>query len=229
MTKLALTIMTPLAAYVRIWAFSVLCRTLTRAGAELVFNDAVCLGCIAAFCFPLQPAALLLGFGTRVASLLTSMPYIHDSQHWCLHTDLAVMAAIVGALWQRARAAKPGPWGRMLAQFEPDGAAAVVAEATGTIRVQYLLFYSAAALYKANAGFLDPYFSCAPVFILQLVEQNVPAALLPAALLDLLTAAAPGIILGTEALVPVLLWVEPRVGVAFAALCPGQARVFQRP
>ena len=34
-----------------------------------------------AFCFPLNPSALLVGFGGRVAFILASLPYVHDSQN----------------------------------------------------------------------------------------------------------------------------------------------------
>ena len=66
-----------LAAYVRMWAVGTMCRTLGRSGRELTYNEPVALCAFVAFCFPLQPAALLLGFGARVAALVASLPYVH--------------------------------------------------------------------------------------------------------------------------------------------------------
>ena len=143
----------PLAAYIRLWSVSVVCRVLTRAGAELVWNEAVAAGAVAALCFPLQPAALILGFGLRITALLASLPYIHDSQHWCLHTDLAVCVAVLGVLRQRAAAGKPAG---LLAGLGRGEAAAVAAGAAATVRAQYIVLYAAAALFVPQSTWPAP-------------------------------------------------------------------------
>ena len=70
-----------LAAYVRMWAVGTCVRTLSRSGRELVLNEMAAGGAAIAFCFPLNPLALLVGFGLRVLALLISLPYVHDSQN----------------------------------------------------------------------------------------------------------------------------------------------------
>lgn len=206
----------PLAAYVRLWAVSVMLRVLSRSGFELLYNEAVAFFAAIAFLFPLHPLTLLLSFGWRIAALVASLPYIHDSQHWCLHTDLAVAFAIISMLRQRMAsgpAAVP-----LLARFSREEADVVAKDAASTVQFQYLLLYMAAALYKANTGFMHARYSCAPVFLLSLLEQNLPQMLLSPALLKLATQLAPSIILATETLVPVLFLLAPRCGVCFAAL-----------
>jgi hypothetical protein len=204
----------PLTAYVRLWAVSVTCRVLSRAGAELRFNEAVAACALLAFISPKQPAALLLGLGCRIFAVLASMPYVHDSQYWCLQTDLALVLVILGTLRTRSRNGVVGP----AAGFDSKEAASVAAGTASIVRGQFLLFYTAAALFKANTGFMDPYFSCAPIYLVQLMEQNLPDAMLTPTITWLATQAAPTIILGTEALIPVLLWLVPPYGVAFASL-----------
>ena len=81
---------------------------------------------------------------------------------------------------------------------------------------------------------MHPRFSCAPVYLMQLLEQNLPASLLQhesaAFWLQLQTTIAPTLILLVEFAVPVLLLLEVRAGVAFAALfhwyeCPEKSKI----
>ena len=69
-----------LSMYVRVWAAAVCCRVLSPPGRELRYNHVVAAAAALAFCLPLQPAALLVGFGIRILALLASFPYVHDSQ-----------------------------------------------------------------------------------------------------------------------------------------------------
>ena len=66
--------------YVRVWAAAVCCRVLSPPGRELRYNHVVAAAAALAFCLPLQPAALLVGFGVRILALLASFPYVHDGQ-----------------------------------------------------------------------------------------------------------------------------------------------------
>ena len=50
-TKLPLS---PLAAYVRVWAVATICRVVSRAGSELLYNQTVAGCAFVALCFPLQ-------------------------------------------------------------------------------------------------------------------------------------------------------------------------------
>ena len=236
----------PLTLYVRLWAFSVICRVLSRAGAELLYlfrrisrltisperlfalefvvsvlmliktlvagsryNEAVAVCACLALALPQHPAVLLLSLGCRISAVLESMPYVHDSQYWCLQTDLALTVSIITVVRHRSYS---------FSGFNHKEAGAVAVRTASIVRGQLILFYSAAALLKANEGFLTPYFSCAPIYLVQLMEQNIPTALLTPSIAWLATQSAPVIILATEALIPLLLWLYPRYGVAFASL-----------
>ena len=73
-----------IAAYVRLWAFCTFTRVFFRSGKELVYNSYVAAAVVPSFLLPTQPLALLCGFGVRIFAMLSSLPYLHDSQHWCL-------------------------------------------------------------------------------------------------------------------------------------------------
>ena len=72
------------AAYVRLWAFCTFTRVFFRSGKELVYNSYVAAAVVPSFLLPTQPLALLCGFGVRIYAMISSLPYLHDSQHWCL-------------------------------------------------------------------------------------------------------------------------------------------------
>ncbi|KAL3898545.1 MAG: hypothetical protein SGPRY_012820, partial [Prymnesium sp.] len=96
-----------------------------------------------------------------------------------------------------------------------------VALAAPIIRSQYVLFYFATAVWKANYTFLSPAVSCAPIFFLQLLDTYVPAALVPHSLPFLAARSAPWVTLGVEGLIPALLSLRApfsRAGIALGAL-----------
>ena len=138
---------------------------------------------------------------------------------------VALLAAVVRRLRRKSGDEKKrlfGDGGIVSTGFSETEASFITADAKATVRVQFLLLYTAAALYKYNEGFLHHRFSCAPVYLIQIVEAYFPASMLatPTAthLLKLLTLAAPTLILLVEAAVPVLLWMDLRLGAAFTAL-----------
>ena len=64
--------------------------------------------------------------------------------------------------------------------------------AAPTIKHQLAVFYLAAGVWKINSSFLDPYYSCGPVFFMQLLDVYVPQSLLAdPRLLVLVATAAP--------------------------------------
>ena len=204
-----------LGTYVRIWALNSLCRVLTGPGKELVGKYPVACCLAVAFSFPESPLAVLLGFGARAVAILRSYPYVHDSQNWSLQTDLAVLVAFASVLLGRRRRG-----GGLFARFGDAEAASWRRAASATVYWQYLFFYTAAALWKANEGFMSPRFSCAPIYLVQIAEAYVPAGLIadnPWAI-EMITAWAPAVVLLVEALVPLLLWADVRAGIAFAGL-----------
>ena len=146
---------------------------------------------------------------------------------------MTMMVAVIAALVRRSRggvkkvkkkppAATASGLSGMLSSFSSEEVTVLTADAVTTIKYQFMLFYTAAALYKFNSGFMHPRYSCAPVYLIQILEANIPATVLatPTAhyLLEMLTLAAPTIILLVEAVIPVLLWIDVRIGASFAAL-----------
>ena len=69
-----------LPAYVRMWAIATFTRVMFRSGKELLYNRTVAMTTVLTFVFPTQPVVLLLGFMTRIYAMLSSAPYLHDSQ-----------------------------------------------------------------------------------------------------------------------------------------------------
>ena len=65
---------------------------------------------------------------------------------------------------------------------------------------------------------MSPETSCAPIYLIALLERNVPASLLHPAFLAVVTAIAPTLILLVELIIPFLLWLEVRSGIVFASL-----------
>ena len=212
-----------IAAYVRVWAAATFARVVFRAGKELVYNRIVAVAVVPAFFFPTHPVALVVGFGVRIFAMISSLPYLHDSQWWCLQSDAAVLGALVGTLWvsrcirtmqsSTKRATSP-----LLDSLCESEASNIVSEVAPTIRILYIFCYFAAGIWKWNEGFMSPKTSCAPIYLIALLERHVPASLIHPRFLDAVTAAAPTLILLVELAIPVLLWIEVRSGIVFASL-----------
>lgn len=143
-----------IASYVRIWSFCTFTRVFFRSGKELVYNNAVAVAVIPPLIYPKEPIALLLGFGTRIFAMISSLPYLHDSQHWCLQSDLAVFGAILGTLCtsRLLNKKKKTKKNDMLESLNDPEAAEIVRVAAPTIRFGYIAFYFAAGWWKWNEG-----------------------------------------------------------------------------
>lgn len=204
-----------LQVYARLWAVATACRVLSRAGTELVLNEYVAVACGITFLFPMSPVALMIGVCMRVYALFASLPYIHDSQYWCLQTDLAFLIAILSTLVQRYL--KKGL--RVFASFDDPDADVLISRASATIWFQFLMMYTAAALLKVNSAFMDSHYSCAPIYLIQLLDQHFPSGFWDRYpdVIQWVTSSAPTQILLVEAIVPFLLFLYPRSGVAFTA------------
>lgn len=127
-----------------------------------------------------------------------------------------MVAALLAALARRRR--RPGV--AVTAGLSREEAVSIAEATTAIVRWQFIVFYAAAAFFKFNSGFMHHRFSCAPIYVLQLVERQLGADTLrrlPAAV-EALTAAAPTLILFVETLIPILLVLEIRSGLVFAAL-----------
>ena len=164
----------------------------------------------AAAFFPLQPAVLFAALAVRIWQIANSLPYNNDSQHWCLHSDLTLLAALAYRVMSRRKRSTA-------AALTPREASDITSAAGATIRIQLLFVYAAAALFKANDGFMSPRTSCASIYMVQIAEQNLPPSLLRPGLLRAIVNGAPAVVLIVEVLVPLLLWLRPRWGVPFVA------------
>lgn len=127
----------------------------------------------------------------RIVSLLLSLPYVHDSQHWCLQTDLALLAEIFILIYTNRHSSNNtdyentsstessldfndnSPLKTRKEEREVDNgkdeASIILSHASAMIYVQFIFFYAAAALFKINDGFLSPKASCAPIYIIQVM------------------------------------------------------------
>lgn len=125
---------------------------------------------------PLTAAALwtrsirLWIMGSMLATAIADfslMPFIWDSEYWCLLTDFAAIYALVATLgWKRVL------WnGTKFTEEEIDS---IYPQLSSTIQIQMMLFYTAAWFWKLNWDFLDANSSCAPIFAMQLLDHITP-------------------------------------------------------
>ena len=201
-----------LATYVRLWVLAIISRE-TQGFSGLAQDEIrarLCgpIGAVlaAAFVFP-WPALFAAALLFRVAAIARKLPLVHDSQWWGLQADLVLLCAILLHVCRAPRTA--------LASLPHQEAAALIDATSLAVRAQMAIFYSAAAFWKLNDGFLDPRYSCAPVFVLQMLDhlsfEPSPAALAA------LAAMAPAVVLAIEFAVPLALLLSSRAGI-FAAL-----------
>lgn len=116
-----------------------------------------------------------------MVSDLIKAPFIWDSEWWCLQTDLAfILSATL----------EDGFFSSTIA-VQPEARQRIFARAAATIRIQMTIFYSAAAFWKLNTAFLDSHSSCAPIFVVQLVDAFWPRPSLPRSVLRGLVKIAP--------------------------------------
>mmetsp|Transcript_36806 Transcript_36806/g.60927 ORF Transcript_36806/g.60927 Transcript_36806/m.60927 type:complete len:573 (+) Transcript_36806:54-1772(+) len=193
---------TVLHAWIRFWVLQQ-CLMLYAAGISLPINavQVLLLGALGAF--PSTPLACV-SLCVRLSATLHKMPFVWDSYYWCLQTDLVLLLALLPALARRC------------------SANTALFTASRTIRVQLALFYLGAGFWKINTSFIHPRYSCAPIFFLQLLASYTPLWLEPpAATLQLVAHAAPGMTIAGELAIGVLLLSSgamARLGVCIALL-----------
>jgi alpha-ketoglutarate-dependent taurine dioxygenase len=87
------------------------------------------------------------------------------------------------------------------------------------VRWQLAIFYYATTVYKFTRSFFSHKVSCAPIFVLALLDMMVPAGLsVPQPLIAMLTVTAPALTILVEGLIPTLLAVAPGWGVLVGLL-----------
>ena len=172
-------------------------RVISPSGKALRYNRLVMISSCIAFFFPLKKDhkdnnriknkfVVLSCFCVRILSLVSSLPYVHDSQHWCLQTDLAVVAEIIFCFMRPSKKTQIEIRGksnhaktltgeqkeerkRTKDSSENDQASMILSNASAMIYTQFIFFYTAAAFFKINEGFLSPKVSCAPIYIVQVL------------------------------------------------------------
>ena len=135
------------------------------------------------------------------SATLAGAPFIWDHELWDGLTELIVMASMAAHLFESFYAAES-------AEGSANGAPStnrIVARCAPAVRAAMVIFYSAAAFWKFNSSFFDPVASCAPVFVMQLVAQYVPANVVPLGLTDFVVWTAPHLAAVVEVLIPLLL------------------------
>jgi hypothetical protein len=111
---------------------------------------------------------------------------------------------------------------------------ALAREIMAVMRNALVWFYIGAGVWKINYGFLDTQGSCAPIYLLQLVDAFVPPALMPPmAVLQLVSDTAPAMVILVEAGIGVLMHLPSRacalLGVALGVLLHGLIAITPRP
>ena len=112
--------------------------------------------CLAACLCPENSTVTALAFAFRFAWWLGRLPFTWDSEIMEALTDLAVIVHLVAA---------DGP--------SPRDASALIGT---SIRRQMGWFYLFAGFWKINTSFLDPRYSCASIYLAQLLDAYAPPA-----------------------------------------------------
>ena len=151
------------------------------------------------------PESFALALVVRLADTLSIMPVMWDSYYWCLQVDgglllcLGYLALVRGQL--------------LSADSHADSLAAWWAT---TARQQLGIFYLAAGVWKVNTSFLDARTSCAPIFVLTLLQTlGYTPQPLRAKQLALL---APGVTIAGELTIGILLLLPSRAAVRIGVL-----------
>jgi hypothetical protein len=99
----------------------------------------------AAFFFPSNRLAVAAALCARLAGIVASFPLVWDSNYWSALTDISALLHVLGLL--------PSIRRTMLAQMG--------------------MLYLAAGLLKLNTSFLDTRYSCAPIYIVQILDYHL--------------------------------------------------------
>ena len=115
------------------------------------------------FCFGLlsftaaypTPHMAIVALAVRLLDSLVLVPVIWDSYYWCLQLDGGLLLLLLGQ-----RAWLPGgPAKSSYASWWAE-----------TARLQLAVFYFASGFWKLNSSFLNVHTSCAPMFLLTLLQ-----------------------------------------------------------
>ena len=117
-------------------------------------------------------------------------PFMFNSDIWATIMDVGVIFATI-AFTGVKRLFSP-----MTSATER---AALCREVMAVLRTDLMWFYIGAGVWKMNWGFLDTAGSCAPIYILQLLDAYLPSALAPPTwAIQLVNDTAPALVIAVE-------------------------------
>jgi hypothetical protein len=142
------------------------------------------------------------------------MPYIWDSEYWCIWTDITLLLSMVASMgWKKlfflggadaddtAEMSLHQEFRWTSTRREKEDVMDLAAAAIGR---QMKIFYSAALFWKLTYDFFNPHSSCAPIFVMQLLDALLPTGRsLPIAVAQVITQLAPAATLLLEGYIAV--------------------------
>lgn len=233
-----------LGTYGRIWAlqqvlqcglFDLIARTLSAGGPDGMGSRSFMAAKVrvderAPYLLPVLVAAavvpntpiLLLAHVANVWLHGTRAPFLWDHEYWDMLTELIVIVAMAVHLADQAGGTRGGSRVKATATARAGGAPPanrVIAWSAPAVRTAMIIFYSAAAFWKFNTSFFDPFASCAPIFVTQLLAAYLPSSLLAAGTLtDVIVWTAPHLAASVEVAIPLLLSQSSRPLLRYAGL-----------
>ncbi|KAL1514770.1 hypothetical protein AB1Y20_003856 [Prymnesium parvum] len=187
--------MSVVAGYVRLWALAQLVEwNYGSLSAHRPLDAAQLLLCALAALQPRRASLAAAAHLLRIANLPSRVPRAWDSEYFAALTDAAALLAVVRA-----------------------DAPHALRQAARHFRAQLCVFYLAAGLWKLNSAFLEPRYSCASVYLVQLVDAYLPAELGRAAA-PLAARLAPALTLGGEVSIGAAFALAPRLAIVLGLL-----------
>ena len=186
--------LSPLAAYTVLWGLSVPLE-MTRGALRPPgpWECTLLLLCLVAVAFPERKSLMAVVFSLRFCWWLKRLPMTWDSEVLAALTDAAVVLHVLVADEERG---------------EERGDSALVAALGTSMRRQLGYFYWFAGFWKLNTSFMDHRYSCASIYLAQLMDAYVPPHMLSSALVQMVIAASPALTVVLECGVGALMLVR---------------------
>lgn len=152
---------------------------------------------VVAFLCSRRPAFAVIAHAGFVVRWCWMSPFMFNSDIWATIMDVGVIVATITFTGVRGLTVP------MTSATERD---ALCREIMAILRNDLMWFYIGAGVWKMNWGFLDTAGSCAPIYILQLLDAYLPSALLPPPwVIQLVNDTAPALVIAVETGVGLLM------------------------
>ncbi|KAL3894592.1 MAG: hypothetical protein SGPRY_013767 [Prymnesium sp.] len=178
----------PLAVYVRLWAAA---QLLEWSHGSLAwgrpFDLLQALLCALALLLPSLAPLSAAAHAARAINPLTKAPRAWDSEYLGMLSDGGVLVSLLRG-----------------------GGVEAERELSRHMRWQLFIFYTAAGLWKLNSSFLDPRYSCATVYLLQLLDAHLPTSLASSLALPI-SRLAPPLTIVLEMAIGLFFVLSPRI------------------